>query len=71
MCLLFFGYLTLYKVLTLLSFFQRVFTQNILHYQILGCDALGNYYKYKYLDKYLDMPKELTKEEMEALYKND
>ena len=39
--------------------------------EILGCDALGNYYKYKYLDKYLDMPKELTKEEMEALYKND
>ena len=34
MCLLFFGYLTLYKVLTLLSFFQRVFTQNILHYQL-------------------------------------
>ena len=33
MCLLFFGYLTLNKVLTLLSFFQRVFTQNILHYR--------------------------------------
>ena len=26
-----FCHLTLYKVLTLLSFFQRVFTQNILH----------------------------------------
>lgn len=39
--------------------------------EILGCDALGNYYKYRYLDKYLDMPKELTKEETEALYKND